>query len=150
MKVHLGKFLFLILQPLSLFVSAMIPLLLLAFCSGATGFVSSTPSSVSRLPDLHTYTRSSNPSSSSNPGLELIRQLIRELHECRTGKSPAMRKIMLANKTVTCNDGSPSGWVFHWIFQNHVNFLWNLKKDFYLYKVFWNVFWHYRNPHAKN
>ncbi|XP_055944933.1 palmitoleoyl-protein carboxylesterase notum1-like isoform X1 [Argiope bruennichi] len=57
-----------------------------------------------RLPDLRGL------SHLSSPGLELIRQLLRELHECRSSKAPAMRKVLLSNKTVTCNDGSPAGY----------------------------------------
>ncbi|GIY51203.1 palmitoleoyl-protein carboxylesterase NOTUM [Caerostris darwini] len=62
-------------------------------------------STTTRLPDL---TRGM--SHLSSPGLELIRQLLKELHECRSSKAPAMRKVMLANRTVTCNDGSPAGY----------------------------------------
>ncbi|GBM62544.1 hypothetical protein AVEN_157736-1 [Araneus ventricosus] len=64
--------------------------------------VLSTPTT--RLPDLRGL------SHLSSPGLELIRQLLRELHECRSSKAPAMRKVVLSNKTVTCNDGSPAGY----------------------------------------
>ncbi|GFS74372.1 palmitoleoyl-protein carboxylesterase NOTUM [Nephila pilipes] len=67
--------------------------------------VLSTPTT--RLPEL---LNGRGLSQLSSPGLELIRQLLRELHECRSSKAPAMRKVILTNKTVTCNDGSPAGY----------------------------------------
>ncbi|KAG8178958.1 hypothetical protein JTE90_013114 [Oedothorax gibbosus] len=51
------------------------------------------------------------PAPTGGGGLDLIRQLLHELHECRTARAPAMRKVMLTeNRTVTCNDGSHAGY----------------------------------------
>ncbi|XP_071038282.1 palmitoleoyl-protein carboxylesterase notum1 isoform X2 [Parasteatoda tepidariorum] len=85
------------------------PLVLFSFFA-RTSSTQSSQTSGSRLPELKVLLNSQSLSRISNPGLDLIRQLVHELHECRTSKAPAMRKVMLSNKTVTCNDGSPAGY----------------------------------------